>query len=70
MLCSRWQKVIRDRWLHTIRTLLVVLSIAVGVLVVGSMIAGRDSLLDELHRSHLSCLPQPMRSSFLCVVSD
>ena len=39
MLSPRWRKVLRDLWINKTRTLLVVLSIAVGVFDVG-MIAG------------------------------
>jgi putative ABC transport system permease protein len=46
MLRPRWRKVLKDLGGNKIRTVLVVLSIAIGVLAVG-MIAGTQTLLDE-----------------------
>ncbi|MCB0198810.1 MAG: ABC transporter permease [Anaerolineae bacterium] len=45
-LAPRWAKVMRDLWDHKSRTILVVLSIAVGVFAVG-MIAGTRQILDH-----------------------
>ena len=42
----RWRKVLRDLWGNKVRTLLVVLSIAVGVFAIG-MINGTQVLLRE-----------------------
>ena len=44
MLSPRWHKVIRDLWGHKGRTILVVLSIAVGVFAVG-MVAGSQTII-------------------------
>src|SRR5512136_1856921 len=44
MLSPRWRKVIRDLWGHKGRTILVVLSIAVGVFAVG-MVAGSQTII-------------------------
>ncbi len=44
MISPRWRKVLRDLWNNKMRTLLVVLSIAVGVFAVG-MIAGTQSIV-------------------------
>jgi hypothetical protein len=43
----RWRKVIRDLTTHRTRTLLVVLSIAVGVFAVAVVMGGREVLLRE-----------------------
>ena len=47
----RWRKALRDLGSHPIRSLLVVLSIAVGVFAIGT-IAGADAMLQRmsLHR--------------------
>jgi len=57
MLRPRWYKVFRDLSLHKTRTLLVVLSIAVGVFAFGAVVAARDNILHELHDSYLSINP-------------
>jgi putative ABC transport system permease protein len=57
MLRPRWSKVFRDLSLHKTRTLLVVLSIAVGVFAFGAVVAARDNILHELHDSYLSINP-------------
>lgn len=57
MLRPRWYKVFRDLSLHKTRTLLVVLSIAVGVFAFGSVVAARDNILHELHDSFISINP-------------
>ena len=46
MLSPRWRKVVRDLWNSKTRTLLVVLSIAVGVFAIG-MIAGTQSIISQ-----------------------
>src|SRR3954470_2147699 len=46
MLSPRWRKVLRDLWSNKTRTILVVLSIAVGVFAVG-MIAGSRALMQR-----------------------
>ena len=46
MLRPRWRKVMRDLWGNKIRTVLVILSIAIGVFAVG-MIIGTQILLEE-----------------------
>ena len=57
MLEPRWKKVLGDLWGNKIRTMLVVLSIFVGVFAVG-MIAGAQAILSrELHRDYLSIDP-------------
>ncbi len=51
MVAPRWRKVIFDLWDHKVRTLLVVLSIAVGVFAVGMIAGSRSILARELHAS-------------------
>ena len=46
MMAPRWRKVVRDLWNNRTRTLLVVLSIAVGVFAVG-MISGTHSIISK-----------------------
>ena len=48
----RWRKVMRDLWLNKNRTLVVVLSIAVGVFAVGT-IASSQIILSRAHRDFL-----------------
>ncbi len=57
MLSPRWRKVLRDLWSSKTRTVLVVLSVAVGVFAVG-MIAGTSSILSrELTSSYAASVP-------------
>ncbi len=57
MLSTRWRKVLRDLWGNKTRTILVVLSIAVGVFAVG-MIAGSQVVFSrELNESWASVKP-------------
>ena len=56
-LAPRWAKVLRDLWDHKSRTILVVLSIAVGIFAVG-LIAGTQQLLDhQLNSSYQAINP-------------
>lgn len=57
MLRPRWKKIIRDLWNNKIRTLLVVLSITVGVFAFGTVAAGRVNILEGLRESFLSINP-------------
>jgi putative ABC transport system permease protein len=57
MLPPRWRKVIFDLWDHKMRTLLVVLSIAVGVFAVGMIAGSRSILARELHASWRAANP-------------
>lgn len=57
MLRTRWRKVLRDLWIYKTRTLLVVLSIAVGVFAFGAISATRIIILAELRTSFLSINP-------------
>ncbi len=48
MIAPRWRKVFRDLWLNKTRTILVVLSIAVGVFAVGAVAGARTILSRDL----------------------
>ena len=50
----RWHKVIRDLTSHKLRTLLVVLSIAVGIFAIGVVMGGRGVLTREFDTDYLS----------------
>jgi putative ABC transport system permease protein len=57
MLKPRWRKVLRDLWSNKARTILVVLSIAIGVFAVG-IIAGTQAILTrDLQASYLAINP-------------
>ena len=53
----RWRKVVRDLSSHWFRTVLVVLSIVIGVFAVGVMLGGREILLREFDADHESSVP-------------
>lgn len=57
MMRPRWKKVIRDLWMNKTRTILVVLSIAVGVFAFGTIASARVNILDLLRESYLSINP-------------
>ncbi len=57
MLNPRWKKVIRDLWFNKTRTLLVVLSIMVGVFAFGTIASARVNILEGLRNSFLSINP-------------
>lgn len=57
MLRPRWRKVMRDLWLNKGRTLLVVLSIAVGVFAVGTIASSQIILSRDLTESYLATNP-------------
>ncbi len=57
MLRPRWKKIIRDLWNNKTRTLLVVLSITVGVFAFGTVAAARVNILEGLRTSFLSVNP-------------
>lgn len=52
MIAPRWRKVVRDLASHKFRTLLVVLSIAVGIFAVGVVMGGRGVLLREFDEQY------------------
>lgn len=49
MLAPRWRKVLGDLWSNKTRTLLVVLSIAIGVFAIGMVTGGREILMRDLN---------------------
>jgi putative ABC transport system permease protein len=53
----RWRKVIRDLWLNKSRTLIVVLSIAVGVFAVGVIATSQIILSRDLRETYLATKP-------------
>lgn len=57
MIAPRWRKVGRDLASHRFRTLLVVLSIAVGIFAVGVVMGGRGILLREFDREFAASRP-------------
>ena len=57
MLRPRWRKVLRDLWSNKTRTLLVVLSIAVGVFAIGMIGGSRVILMRDLSDTWMSVDP-------------
>ena len=57
LLRPRWRKVIRDLWMNKGRTTLVVLSIAVGVFAVGTILNSRTALSDSLAQTYAATNP-------------
>ena len=51
MLSSRWHKILNDLWSNKTRTTLIVLSIAVGLFAVGTIVSSRAILSTEMARS-------------------
>ena len=57
MLSSRWHKVLNDLWDNKTRTLLIVLSIAVGLFAVGTIVSARSILSTEMANSYQAIVP-------------
>jgi len=57
MLKPRWRKVLRDLWLNKNRTIVVVLSIAVGVFAVGTIASSQIILSRDLSAAYLATNP-------------
>jgi putative ABC transport system permease protein len=53
----RWKKVLADLWSNKVRTLLVVLSIAVGVFAVGMVSITFDILMNDMDKDYQSSNP-------------
>ena len=53
----RWRKVLRDLWLNKNRTIVVVLSIAVGVFAVGTIASSQIILSRDLRATYLASNP-------------
>lgn len=58
MISPRWQKVLHDVWLNKTRTVLVVLSIAVGVFAVGVIASTKTIVNRDLRNSYQQINPQ------------
>ncbi len=52
MFGPRWRKILRDLWLNKIRTLLVILSIAVGVFAIGMIVSTQIMLSEDMADSY------------------
>lgn len=57
MLSPRWRKVVRDLWSNKTRTLLVVMSIAIGVFAVGTIASSQIILSGQLSASYRATSP-------------
>ena len=57
MLRPRWRKIFRDLWLHRVRTILVIMSIATGVFAVGVIVTSQLVLSDQLDEAYLAINP-------------
>jgi putative ABC transport system permease protein len=56
----RWNKVLRDAWLHRARSVLVVLAIAVGVASFGMVLASRDAAMVDMYAGYWRNTPPNM----------
>ena len=54
---TRWIKVLRDLWNNRSRTILVILSIAVGVFAVGMIAATQQALTASLRQQYAAIQP-------------
>lgn len=57
MVQPRWRKILRDLWLNKIRTLLVILSIAVGVFAIGMIVSTQIMLSADMTDSYAQTHP-------------
>mgnify|MGYP000694679743 CR=1 FL=1 len=57
MISPRWRKVLRDLWRNKFRTALIVLSIAVGLLAVGTILSARLILSTGMASSYAAIRP-------------
>ena len=57
MLSARWTKIINDLWSNKLRTVLIVLSIAVGLFAVGTIVSTRAILSTEMARAFAAINP-------------
>ncbi len=69
IISPRWRKVIRDLWGHKVRTLLVVVSIAVGVFAIG-MIAGSSEVMDREMNGQWAAINPPSATIYTEPVSE
>jgi len=57
MFSIRWRKALRDLWINKARTILVVLSIAIGIVGVGSILTSYSILTREMERNYMDTNP-------------
>src|SRR5512145_2354075 len=57
MLSPRWRKAVRDLWCEKLRTLLVLLSITIGVFSIGVILGARSILAREMTASYAAIAP-------------
>jgi putative ABC transport system permease protein len=57
LLDTRWNKVVRDIWSNRARSLLVILSITIGVFCVGMVMGARTIILDSLDQQYRATNP-------------
>ncbi len=57
MFSTRWRKAFRDLWINKTRTVLVVLSIAIGIIGVGSILTSYSILTREMNRNYMDTNP-------------
>jgi putative ABC transport system permease protein len=53
----RWRKAWRDLWLHKLRSVLVILSIAIGIFAFGMILGARNTITNELPVHYMSVVP-------------
>jgi len=78
MIPARWSKILYDLWQHKLRAVLIVLSIAVGLFAVGTILSTRTILSTEMARSYAAIRPssgivrtlQPFDDTFVAVVGN
>lgn len=63
MLAPRWSKVVRDLWSNKTRTIMVVLSIAVGVFAFGSVFISREVLMTDMDAQYMAINPTTISMS-------
>jgi len=61
MLRSRWSKVLNDLWSNKTRTMLIVLSIAVGLFAVGTIVSAQTILSKGMAESFAAINPSSGR---------
>ncbi len=57
MFSTRWRKALRDLWINKTRTILVVLSIAIGIVGVGAILTSYSILTREIDRNYMDTNP-------------
>jgi putative ABC transport system permease protein len=57
MVGSRWYKILNDLWSNKMRTVLIVLSIAVGLFAVGTIVSAQTILSTEMDKSYAAINP-------------